>query len=323
MTVLITGGAGYIGSHVARLLANSGLAVVVVDQLSGKASRLVKTPTLKLDLSDSSLVSALQDFMTQHKVTSVIHLAALKQVSESVAEPERYFTKNIAGLANLLTAMRNTGVNKVVFSSSAATYGNSDADLVTEDEATIPVNPYGQSKLIGEWMVSNAEVAWGLTHVSLRYFNVAGAGWPDLCDTQRLNLIPILLGAIKDKKKPLVFGNNYPTPDGTCIRDYIHVSDLAQAHLSALAYLERTDRPHSVFNIGTGKGFSVLEVLRAIRAEIDPDISYEIEAPRPGDPPRLVADPSRANQILGWQSEKELKDIIQSHWKGLHHENLP
>jgi UDP-glucose 4-epimerase len=323
MTVLLTGGAGYIGSHVARLLANSGLGVVVVDQLSGKASRLVKTPTLKLDLSDSSLVSALQDFMTQHKVTSVIHLAALKQVSESVAQPERYFTKNIAGLANLLTAMRNTGVNKLVFSSSAATYGNSDADLVTEDEATIPVNPYGQSKLIGEWMVSNAEVAWGLSHVSLRYFNVAGAGWPDLCDRQRLNLIPILLGAIKEGKKPVVFGNNYPTPDGTCIRDYIHVLDLAQAHLSALAYLDRTDRPHSVFNIGTGKGFSVLEVLRAIRAEIDPDISYEIEAPRPGDPPRLVADPSRANQILGWQSEKELKDIIQSHWKGLHHENLP
>ena len=323
MTVLLTGGAGYIGSHVARLLENSGLSVVVVDQLLGKASRLANTPTLKLDLSDSRSVSALQDFMTQHNVTSVIHLAALKQVSESVAEPERYFTKNIAGLANLLTAMRNTGVNKIVFSSSAATYGNSEADLVTEDEATIPVNPYGQSKLIGEWMVSNAEVAWGLTHVSLRYFNVAGAGWPDLCDRQRLNLIPMLLGAIKDKKKPVVFGNNYPTPDGTCIRDYIHVSDLAQAHLSALAYLDTTDRSYSVFNIGTGKGFSVLEVLRAIRAEIDPDISYEIGAPRPGDPPRLIADPSRANQILGWQSEKELKDIIQSHWKGLHYENLP
>jgi UDP-glucose 4-epimerase len=317
MTVLLTGGAGYIGSHVARLLENSGLSVVVVDQLPGKASRLINTPTLKLDLSDSSSVSALQDFMTQHEVTSVIHLAALKQVSESVAEPERYFTKNIAGLAHLLTAMRNTGVNKIVFSSSAATYGNSDADLVTEDEATIPVNPYGQSKLIGEWMVSNAEVAWGLSHVSLRYFNVAGAGWPDLCDRQRLNLIPILLGAIKEGKKPVVFGNNYPTPDGTCIRDYIHVSDLAQAHLSALAYLDRKDRPHSVFNIGTGKGFSVLEVLRAIRAEIDPDISYEIGAPRPGDPPRLVADPSRANQILGWQSERQLPDIIQSHWKGL------
>jgi UDP-glucose 4-epimerase len=323
MTVLLTGGAGYIGSHVARLLENSGLSVVVVDQLLGKALRLANTPTLKLDLSDSSSVSALQDFMIQHKVTSVIHLAALKQVSESVAEPERYFTNNIAGLANLLTAMRNTGVNKVVFSSSAATYGNSDADLVTEDEATIPVNPYGQSKLIGEWMVSNAEVAWGLTHVSLRYFNVAGAGWPDLCDRQRLNLIPILLGAIKEGKKPVVFGNNYPTPDGTCIRDYIHVSDLAQAHLSALAYLDRTDRPHSVFNIGTGKGFSVLEVLRAIRAEIDPDISYEIGAPRPGDPPRLVADPSRANEILGWQSQRELKDIIQSHWKGLHYDQVP
>lgn len=320
MTVLLTGGAGYIGSHVARLLANSGIAVVVVDQV---ASRLNNTPTLKADLSESSSVLALQDFMTKHNVTSVIHLAALKQVSESVAEPERYFTNNIEGLVNLLTAMRNTGVNKIVFSSSAAIYGNSDADLVTEDEAAIPVNPYGQSKLMGEWMVSNAEIAWGLTHVSLRYFNVAGAGWPDLCDRQRLNLIPILLAAIKEGKKPIVFGNNYPTKDGTCIRDYIHVTDLAQAHLSALAYLDRQDRPYSVFNLGTGKGFSVLEVLRAIRAEVDPDISYEIGEPRQGDPARLVADPSRADQILGWQSKKELKDIIKSHWQGLNHANLP
>ena len=314
MTVLLTGGAGYIGSHVARLLANSGIAVVVVDRV---ASRLNNTPTLKADLSESSSVLALQDFMTKHNVTSVIHLAALKQVSESVAEPERYFTKNIAGLANLLTAMRNTGVSKIVFSSSAATYGNSDADLVTEDEATLPVNPYGQSKLIGEWMVSNAEIAWGLTQVSLRYFNVAGAGWPDLCDRQRLNLIPILLGAIKEGKKPTVFGNNYPTKDGTCIRDYIHVTDLAQAHLSALAYLDRQDRPYSVFNIGTGKGFSVLEVLRAIRAEIDPDLSYEVGEPRQGDPPRLVADPSRAKQVLRWKAQLGLTDIVRSHWKAL------
>ena len=318
MTVLLTGGAGYIGSHVARLLANSGVAVVVVDQL-GTASRLNNTPILKADLSDPSSVTALEQFITNHNVTSVIHLAALKQVGQSVAEPERYFTNNIAGLGNLLTAMRNTGVKKIVFSSSAAVYGNADAQLVNEDVATIPVNPYGQTKLISEWMLSNAEGAWGLTHVSLRYFNVAGAGWPDLCDTQRLNLIPILLGAIKDGKKPIVFGNSYSTKDGTCIRDYIHVTDLAQAHLLALAYLDRTDRPYSVFNIGTGKGFSVLEVLRTIRTQIDPDLSFEIAEPRQGDPAHLVADPSRANQVLGWVPQLGLKDIVMTHWKALHH----
>jgi UDP-glucose 4-epimerase len=318
MSVLVTGGAGYIGSHVARILNQAGTPVLVVDNLStGLDSRVLGLPTAHLELSDGSAVAALEQLITEHKVTAVVHLAALKQVGESVEKPEEYFLKNLGGQANLLTAMKNTGVKKFVFSSSAASYGVPDVNLVSEEQTPEPINPYGQTKLIGEWMAQNAETAWGLNQVSLRYFNVAGAGWDDLADTQKLNLIPIVFAALKKNTKPKVFGTDYPTPDGSCVRDYVHVMDLAKAHIAALDYLNQDNRQFSVFNVGTGSGSSVLEVIDQIKKTTDIDFEYELAPRRAGDPPRLIADVSRINQVMNWKSENSLVEIVESAWKAL------
>ena len=314
----MTGGAGYIGSHVARILAQAGTPVVVVDNLStGLDSRVLGLPTVNLELSDATAVATLEQLIREHKVTAVVHLAALKQVGESVKNPEEYFSKNLGGQANLLMAMRNTGVKKFVFSSSAASYGVPDVDLVSEEQTPAPINPYGQTKLIGEWMAQNAQVAWGLAHVSLRYFNVAGAGWPDLADTQKLNLIPIVFADINAGQKPKVFGSDYPTPDGSCVRDYVHVMDLAKAHVAALDYLDQNERPFSVFNVGTGAGSSVLEVMDQIKKTTGIDFEYELASRRAGDPPRLIADVARINKVMNWKSENSLEDIVESAWKAL------
>lgn len=316
--MLVTGGAGYIGSHVARILSQAGTPVVVVDNLStGLDSRVLGLPAVHLELSDAGSVAALEQLITEHKVTAVVHLAALKQVGESVEKPEEYFLKNLGGQANLLTAMRNTGVKKFVFSSSAASYGVPDVDLVSEEQTPQPINPYGQTKLIGEWMAQNAQTAWGLSHVSLRYFNVAGAGWPDLADTQKLNVIPIVFAALKAGTKPKVFGSDYPTPDGSCIRDYVHVMDLAKAHVAALDYLNQDKRQFSIFNVGTGSGSSVLEVMEQIRTTTGIEFEYELAPRRAGDPPRLIADVSRINKVMNWKSENALVEIVESAWKAL------
>lgn len=318
MSVLVTGGAGYIGSHVARMLSEAGTEVIVVDDLStGKESRVLGLTSYQIDLSDDSEVSDLRQLLTDHKVDSVIHLAALKQVGASVENPEEYFNKNLGGQANLLLAMRGAGVKKLVFSSSAAAYGMPDVELVSENETTSPINPYGQTKLIGEWMAANAETSWGLRHVNLRYFNVAGAGWNDLADTQVLNLIPIVFEAINQNKKPKVYGADYNTPDGSCIRDYVHVLDLAQAHIKALDYLETDERPFSTFNVGTGTGSSVLEVIHQIQKTTGIDFEYEIVARRAGDPARLIADSSRIENTMGWKAQNSLGEIVESAWKAL------
>jgi UDP-glucose 4-epimerase len=318
MSVLVTGGAGYIGSHVSRILAQSGTDVVVVDNLStGLDSRVLDLPMTNLDLSSPDARQVLEHLMTQNKVTSVIHLAALKQVGQSVENPEEYFLKNLGGQANLLTAMRNSGIGKLVFSSSAASYGVPEVDMVSEDQRPEPINPYGQTKLIGEWMAKNAGTAWGLAHVSLRYFNVAGAGWPDLADTQKLNLIPIVFAALKDNVKPKVFGTDYQTPDGSCIRDYVHVMDLAKAHVAALDYLNQTSRPYEIFNVGTGQGSSVLEVMEQIRTITGIEFEYEVAQRRAGDPPKLVANVSRIKEAMDWKSENGLAEIVQSAWEAL------
>ena len=314
----MTGGAGYIGSHVARLLAEAGTEVIVVDDLStGKESRVSGLTSYKIDLAEASAVVALEQLMNKHKVDSVIHLAALKQVGESVENPEEYFNKNLGGQANLLLAMRSAGVKKLVFSSSAAAYGMPDVDLVSEDETESPINPYGQTKLIGEWMAANAETSWGLAHVNLRYFNVAGAGWDDLADTQILNLIPIVFEAMNKKVKPKVYGDDYSTPDGSCIRDYVHVLDLAQAHIQALDYLEKDKREFNTFNVGTGTGSSVFEVIHQIQKTSGIDFEYEVVSRRAGDPARLIADASRIEAAMGWKAKNTLVEIIESAWKAL------
>jgi UDP-glucose 4-epimerase len=315
MAVLVTGGAGYIGSHVARLI---GPGTVIVDDFSaGVGSRVSGLAVARLDLASADATVKLEEVIRQHGITAVVHLAARKKVGESVERPELYYLQNIGGLANLLTAMRNTGVNKLAFSSSAATYGMPDVALVGEDTPCKPINPYGETKLIGEWMAQNAANAWGLRHVNLRYFNVAGAGWPELADTEVANLIPIVFAAIKAGEMPKVFGDSYPTPDGSCIRDYVHVLDLAKAHIAALDYLDLELREHVTFNVGSGSGSSVFEVLDTIRRVSGNNFDAEVLPGRPGDPPRLCADTSRIEKVLGWRAQSNLEEIVRSAWDAI------
>jgi UDP-glucose 4-epimerase len=313
--LLVTGGAGYIGSHVVREALAAGHSVWTVDDLStGVENRLDSAVELiDLNLAAADAEARLTEILRKTKFDAVIHLAARKQVGESVEKPEEYYRDNIVGLANLLLAMRATGHNTLVFSSSAATYGMPDVDSVSESDVPTPINPYGETKLIGEWMIRNAK-SWGLRGVCLRYFNVAGTGAAGLADTAALNLIPIAIGQLRRGETPKVFGDDYPTPDGSCIRDYVHVSDLAVAHIMAIDYLQQEEREFDVFNVGTGSGASVLEVLSALREASGIDFEPEVAPRRAGDPPKLVANVSRIQEVLGFKAEKNLVDIIDSAW---------
>jgi UDP-glucose 4-epimerase len=315
MTILVTGGAGYIGSHVGRLLQQQGQQVTVIDNLSsGNKARIGAARLIELDLAAQETKHRLVEILREDKVDSVIHFAARKQVGESVLRPEWYFQQNIGGLANLLEAMHEAHVQKLVFSSSAATYGMPDVTAVTESTICNPINPYGQTKLIGEWMVSNAAKAWGLRGVNLRYFNVAGAGWSDLADTAEMNLVPIVFAKLAAGEKPIVFGDDYATDDGSCVRDYVHVLDIAEAHLAALEYTDLEVREFETFNVGTGVGSSVFEVIDAIRKVSGKHFDIEVKPRRAGDPPFLCADVSRIKNTLGWKAKSGLSEIIQSAW---------
>ena len=313
MTTLVIGGAGYIGSHVVRLLLERGQHVVVVDDLStGFRERTKGAELIELDVTRADAVDKLAFQLRASGADSVIHFAAHKQVGESVQKPEKYWHDNIAGLANVLAACASAEVRDVVFSSSAAVYGMPDVDLVTEGLLPQPINPYGATKYVGEWMLADAERAHDMRTVALRYFNVAGAGWPDLADTLVMNLVPIILDAVEAGRAPIVFGTDYDTPDGTCIRDYVHVLDLADAHIAALDYLRGDQRPHRVFNVGTGTGSSVLEVIAAVGRALGQELTPELGDPRPGDPARLICSTERIEQTLGWSSTKDLDDIVRS-----------
>jgi UDP-glucose 4-epimerase len=318
MAILVTGGAGYIGSHVVRLLQQRGEKVVVADDLSeGMVERIGHTTLVKVDIAQSTAIRELQELIRDHDVTAVIHLAARKKVGESVEKPDWYFQQNVGGIKNLLEAMRTTGVNKLVFSSSAATYGIPDVNQVPEDFNCKPINPYGQTKLDGEVLSREAAENWGLREVSLRYFNVAGTGWPELVDTQVANLVPIIFKQLNEGADPVVFGNDWPTPDGTCVRDYVHVLDLAEAHLRALDYLDSSEREFDVFNVGTGVGSSVLDVINEVAAATGKTISPVISERRPGDPAYLCADVTRIEKTLGWKAQRGLHEIIKSAWDAI------
>lgn len=312
MKLLITGGAGYIGSHIVWQAQMAGHECVAIDNLSTGVPSRVDCEVNQIDLAAETAANELENLLARG-FDAVIHLAARKQVGESVEKPELYFKDNIGGLANLLIAMRNTNTKKLVFSSSAATYGMPDQESVSEDDQAKPINPYGQTKLVGEWMVANAK-QWGLKAVSLRYFNVAGTGKAGLADTAALNLIPIAIGQLRRGEVPVVFGNDYPTPDGSCIRDYVHVTDLANAHLAAVEYLDRDSQPYDVFNIGSGRGASVIEVLDELKAVSGIDFQYKISERRAGDPPRLVANVSRMKEVLEISTSHSLRDIVDSAW---------
>ena len=313
MNLLLTGGAGYIGAHVVALAEREGHSVTVVDDLStGVATRIV-SPVIVINLAYPDAVEKLSELMRATKFDAVIHLAARKQVGQSVEIPEQYFLDNIGGLANLLLAMRQENLKKLVFSSSAATYGMPTLDLVDEDYPGVPINPYGQTKLVGEWMVKNA-ANWGLKGVNLRYFNVAGSESKQLADTAELNLIPIAIAQLKRGEQPIVFGTEYPTPDGSCIRDYVHVKDLAKAHLMAVDYLTTPDQKYATFNVGTGQGASVLQVLEELK--IASGIKFEelLADRRPGEPPRLVANTDRIEKVFGFKASCGLKEIVKYAW---------
>ena len=316
MSILVAGGAGYIGAHVVRLLQQRDEEVVVVDDLSyGTVDRIGDAELVQLDCADASAVQTLTDVMKDKGVTGVIHFAARKQVGESMEKPMWYYQQNVGGLAYMLLAMEQAGVKQMIFSSSAAVYGMPPVEVVDEDIVKKPINPYGETKLIGEWMMADCERAWGLRWAGLRYFNVAGAGWDDLGDPATLNLIPMVLDRLARGDSPKIFGTDYPTPDGTCIRDYIHVLDLAKAHLDALDFLSSDKvQEHHVFNVGTGQGNSVKEVIDQIRKTTGIEFESEIQDRRPGDPPQLIGDATRIGVDLGWKAQHYLPEIIESAW---------
>ncbi|MGV9254865.1 UDP-glucose 4-epimerase GalE [Streptomyces sp. NPDC003697] len=316
MTWLITGGAGYIGAHVAHVMAGAGERAVVLDDLSaGRAARLPEgVPLIQGSSLDADL---LKRVLAEHAVTGVVHLAARKQVAESVAQPTRYYQENLGGLATLLDAVAEAGVGRFVFSSSAAVYGNPDVDLITEDTPCAPVNPYGETKLAGEWLVRAAGRAHGIATACLRYFNVAGASAPELADTGVFNIVPMVFDRLARGEAPRVFGDDYPTPDGTCVRDYIHVADLAEAHLAAVRRLSGSGAAGDLtLNIGRGEGVSVRELISVIGEVTGDRRPPVVEARRPGDAPRAVASAERAAAELGWRARRGVPEMVSSAWRG-------
>lgn len=313
MTVLVTGGAGYIGGHVVAALRARGDEVVVVDDLSaGRVERIAGVPLERIDLAAPDAPALLAGVLSSHGVDGVIHLAARKRVDESVERPLWYHRENVGGMTNVLEAVAAAKVPRFVFSSTAAVYASSD-EPVTEASTTAPVNPYGETKLIGEWMLRAQSAATGLRSVSLRYFNVAGTASPDLADQKGGNVVPMVLDRIVAGEAPRVFGDDYPTPDGSCVRDYIHVADVASAHLAALDALQ--EGPASrVYNIGTGRGTSVLELVDALLDVAGSGLKPVIEPRRAGDPPVVVADASRIRADLGWVPSHGLDEIVASAW---------
>lgn len=321
MTWLITGGAGYIGAHVARAMTGAGERVLVLDDLSaGVPARLpAEVPLVRGSSLDGGL---LKRVLAEHAVTGVVHLAARKQVAESVAQPTRYYQENVGGLATLLEAVAEAGVERFLFSSSAAVYGNPDVGLITEETPCAPVNPYGETKLTGEWLVRAAGQAHGISTVCLRYFNVAGAAAPELADTGVFNIVPMVFDRLTRDEAPRIFGDDYPTPDGTCIRDYIHVSDLAEAHLAAARRLADGGRQGDLtVNIGRGEGVSVREMVTVIGEVTGDRRAALVEPRRPGDAPVSVASAALAAETLGWSARRGVREMIDSAWRGwqLHH----
>lgn len=318
MSTLVTGGAGYIGSHTVAELVAHGEEVIVVDNLSqGHRWAVLDTPLYEVDIRDISEIKAL---MQRHNVDTVVHFAASSLVGESVLSPLKYYENNVIGTQRLLAAMVESGVHNIVFSSTAATYGEPGQTPIHEGTATVPTNPYGETKLAIERMLHWCHAAYGLKSICLRYFNAAGAH-PTLPIGEDHNpethLIPIVLQvALGQRESVSVYGSDYPTPDGTCIRDYIHVMDLASAHRLAVGRLRSEEGAHEVFNLGIGKGFSVREVIQSARTVTGHRIPSVDMPRRPGDPAVLVASSAKAQQVLQWQPQyTELHPMLASAWQ--------
>src|SRR6478672_4723463 len=314
MTWLVTGGAGYIGAHVVRALLDADLGAVVLDDLSSGHERFVPegVPFVRASILDADAVDRA---IVDNGVTGVIHVAGFKYAGVSVQRPLHTYEQNVTGMITLLEAMQRHGVEKCVFSSSAAVYGAVDVDLVTEDTAKAPASPYGESKLIGEWLLADQEVAGGLRHTSLRYFNVVGSGDPAVFDTSPHNLFPLVFEALIEGRAPRINGTDYPTPDGTCVRDYIHVADLALAHVAAARRLDAGEPLERAYNLGSGDGVSVRQIMDAMAAETGIAFDPEIGPRRPGDPPRIVASGELAARDLEWRMRHSLAEMVRSAWE--------
>ncbi len=310
---MVTGGAGYIGAHTVRLLQDRGDEVLIADDLvTGSTDRVPGVPLVRVDLASDGAAQVLADALVEHDIEAVIHFAARKQVGESVARPAWYHRQNVGGLAQLLDAMQSAGVHRLVFSSSAAVYGQADG-AIDETHPTVPLSPYGATKLIGEQLIAAASAAWPLRAASLRYFNVGGAASPELGDTEALNLIPIVLEHLDRGEAPEIFGDDYPTADGTCVRDYVHVLDVAQAHLTVLDALG-SQPGHVAYNIGTGVGTSVREMITSISLAAGSILEPVVRPRRDGDAAAVVAVVDRVRDATGFSARYGVADIVESAW---------
>ena len=316
--ILIIGGAGYIGSHVDLYLRDHEYQTIVVDSIDrGHRDAVRHCDFIKVDIRDSI---SLNNVFSENKISAVMHFAAYAYVGESVHEPLKYYNNNLGGMISLLECMQHHNVNKLIFSSTCATYGNPNYLPIDEKHPQKPVNPYGWSKLMAEQIMSDCDAAWGLKTVALRYFNAAGEdpqGRAHERHDPETHLIPLVLHAAADPTKEIqIFGTDYDTPDGTCIRDYIHVTDLAQAHVLALEYLLKGGESQ-VYNLGNGTGYSVREVIDAAKRVTGKEIVVRECPRRPGDPPALVGSADKIIKELGWkQTIPNLEDIIRTAWRG-------
>jgi UDP-glucose-4-epimerase GalE len=314
LVVLVVGGAGYVGSHAARVLRRHGHEAIIYDNLSTGHARLAAGFELITgDLADTQKVTA-----ALRRVDAVMHFAAYAYVGESVENPRKYFQNNVEAALALLNACIDCGVRKFIFSSTCAVYGVPLKVPITEDNPRVPINPYGVTKLFFENALEAYDHAYGLRFASLRYFNAAGAdesGEIGEMHQPETHLIPLALDAAVGARPELdIFGDDYPTPDGTCMRDYVHVNDLAEAHVAALHYLEESSKSLAV-NLGSGTGTSVKEILDAVERVSGRQVPRRIVPRRPGDPPALVADPGRAESVLKWKTQRSLEQIVATAWK--------
>lgn len=312
MAWLVTGGAGYIGSHVVREFLAAGLEAVVIDDLSsGHASFVPEgVPFIQASLLDDA---ALRSALAQ-KIEGVVHLAGYKYAGESVKVPLHTYEQNVTATVRLLVAMADAGVNRIVFSSSAAVYGTPSVDQVTESTATAPELPYGQTKLIGEWLVVDQAKATGLVHTSLRYFNVVGSGDSSVRDTSPHNLFPLVFRALSEGRTPSINGDDYPTPDGTCVRDYVHVADIARAHVGAAKRMLAGQSIDAIYNLGAGDGTSVRQIMTVAAEVTGIGFEPEIRGRRAGDPARIVPSGERAAADLGWKNTHDLHSMMSTAW---------
>jgi UDP-glucose 4-epimerase len=314
--ILVTGGAGYIGSHTVKLLLEKGYEAVVLDNLSRGHKEAIpdNLPFENIDLLD---YNALLKSVKKYKIDAVIHFAAFSYVGESVENPGMYYRNNVLGSFNLINAVSEAGIKKFVFSSTCSVYGNPASMPISEKEPANPINPYARTKLMIENILGDYDIAHGLKHIALRYFNAAGCSDDASIGESHEpepHLIPLIIYTAQGiKEKISVYGDDYDTPDGTCIRDYIHVNDLADAHIKALDFIDKTGNS-DIINIGTGNGYSVKEMIDAAKRITGREIKSEITARRAGDPARLVADNTKAKNVLGWSPEYNLDGIITTAW---------